>query len=112
MLAKLACTINKPNAQTVLPEQGVPTFFERVGISDVRYLGGKMGKVIKETFGISKMSELRGLSKMDLTRALDQKSANYLYDLSRGIDTEPVKNRTLAQSLGCGKNFTGNTFLV
>lgn len=31
----------------------------------------------------------------------------WLYDLCHGIDKEPVKTRTLPQSIGCGKNFPG-----
>ena len=33
--------------------------------------------------------------------------SGWLYDLCRGIDKEPVKTRTLPQSIGCGKNFVG-----
>lgn len=31
----------------------------------------------------------------------------WLYNIARGIDTEPVKARTVAKSIGCCKNFKG-----
>ncbi len=31
----------------------------------------------------------------------------WLYETCRGIDHEPVRLRTITQSIGCGKNFTG-----
>lgn len=37
---------------------------------------------------------------------------SWLYDLCRGIDDEPVKNRHLPQSIGCSKNFPGKTALA
>lgn len=37
---------------------------------------------------------------------------SWLYDLCRGIDDEPVKNRHLPLSIGCSKNFPGKTALA
>lgn len=37
---------------------------------------------------------------------------SWLYDLCRGIDDEPVKNRHLPQSIGCSKNFPGKSALA
>ena len=31
----------------------------------------------------------------------------WLYEISRGIDHEPVRLRIITQSIGCGKNFNG-----
>ncbi|XP_051471474.1 DNA polymerase eta isoform X2 [Apus apus] len=39
-------------------------------------------------------------------------SMSWLYDLCRGIEEEPVKNRYLPQSIGCSKNFPGRTALA
>lgn len=108
MLAKLACSTNKPNAQTILPQDGVAKFFERVPISDVRLLGGKLGNNVKTSFGIHTMKELRELDMEDLENVFDDKTARWLHTLSRGFDDEEVSNRRLAKSIGCGKNFPGN----
>lgn len=37
---------------------------------------------------------------------------SWLYDLCRGIEDEPVKNRYLPQSIGCSKNFPGRIALA
>ena len=34
-------------------------------------------------------------------------NSNWLYEVCRGIDHEKVKERHLAESVGCSKNFTG-----
>ena len=34
-------------------------------------------------------------------------SSEWLYQLSQGVDREPVRPRQLPKSLGCGKNFPG-----
>lgn len=37
-----------------------------------------------------------------------EKTGNFLYDLSRGHDPEPVTSRQLPKSVGCSKNFSGH----
>ena len=37
--------------------------------------------------------------------------SQWLYDLSRGVDFETVKPRQLPKSIGCSKNFAGNSSL-
>ena len=31
----------------------------------------------------------------------------WLYEICQGIDHEPIRTRTITQSIGCGKNFLG-----
>lgn len=107
MLAKLACSLNKPNAQTILPRDGVATFFERVKISDVRLLGGKLGNSVKEQFQITTMKELNGVDRELLEEAFGKKTAAWLHSLSSGHEDEEIVSRKLAKSIGCGKNFPG-----
>ena len=38
-------------------------------------------------------------------------NSRWLYDVCRGGDDEPVKERHIAQSVGCSKNFRGPTAL-
>lgn len=110
MLAKLACSTNKPNAQTILPIEGVGKFFERIKITDVRNLGGKLGHQIKNQLGITTMKELRDLDEGVLMTIVDAKTAKWLHRLACGIEIDPVVNRILAKSIGCGRNFNGNKF--
>ncbi|KAG2467190.1 ASPP2 protein, partial [Polypterus senegalus] len=72
VLSKLACGLNKPNRQTILPLASVPSLFSNLPISKMQWL----------------------------------------YELCRGIDFEPVKPRQLPKSIGCSKNFPGKTALA
>ncbi|KAK7901855.1 hypothetical protein WMY93_018624 [Mugilogobius chulae] len=45
VLAKLACGLNKPNRQTILPMDSVPELFNSLPISKIRNLGGKLGNL-------------------------------------------------------------------
>ena len=100
VLAKLIAGINKPNKQTVLPQDQVKSFFNKVKINKVRGLGGKLGEAITETFHIETMAQLAQLSILDLRRHFDEKTTTWLFNLARGIEHEEVKERDLAKSIG------------
>ena len=109
--AKLTAGIHKPNKQTVLPQSQVPTLFAKMKIGKVRGLGGKLGDVVCESFRIETMSDLQKVSLLDLRQHFDEKTTNWLFNISRGIEHEDVKERDLAKSIGCGKNFRGPEIL-
>ncbi len=107
MLAKIACGLNKPNAQTILPKAGVEQLFKRIDINKVRNLGGKLGVQVTKTFAINTMHQLKCIDLNQLSKHFERKTAKWLNDMSNGIDDEPVSNRQVSKSLGCGKNFPG-----
>ena len=47
-VAKIACTYNKPNGQTVVPECYKRQALADVPIRNIRWLGGKLGKQLIE----------------------------------------------------------------
>ncbi|KAI1295589.1 DNA polymerase eta [Halotydeus destructor] len=104
-LSKLACSIRKPNGQTVLPKCGVKCVYDRTAIKKVRNLGGKLGQRLCDTFKIETMGQLAECTMDMLIRETDSKTAEWLYALSRGIDNEAVSDRQLIKSVGCGKSF-------
>lgn len=112
VLAKLACGLNKPNRQTVLPLGSVPELFSTLPIRKIRNLGGKLGKSIMETLRVENMGDLTQFSKIQLEQHFGEKTGSWLYDLCRGIEFEPVKPRQLPKSIGCSKNFPGKTCLA
>ncbi|XP_055025760.2 apoptosis-stimulating of p53 protein 2a isoform X4 [Misgurnus anguillicaudatus] len=112
VLAKLACGLNKPNRQTVLPLGSVPQLFSSLPIGKIRNLGGKLGTSITETLGVENMGELTQFTKVQLEQLFGEKTGPWLYDLCRGIEFEPVKPRQLPKSIGCSKNFAGKTCLA
>uniref|UniRef100_I3IUX9 DNA polymerase eta n=1 Tax=Oreochromis niloticus TaxID=8128 RepID=I3IUX9_ORENI len=112
VLAKLACGLNKPNRQTVLPLDSVTELFSSLPVGKIRNLGGKLGTSITETLGIENMGDLTRFSKAQLEQHFGEKTGQWLYDLCRGIDFEAVKPRQLPKSIGCSKNFPGKTSLA
>lgn len=111
MLSKLACGIHKPNKQTILPKESVATLFSTMKIGKIRNLGGKLGKSLIGKFGINFIGEVGQIPIHNLVDAFGHKSAYWLHEVCQGIDHEPVKERHVAQSIGCGRNFNGPEML-
>ncbi|KAG7511998.1 DNA polymerase eta [Solea senegalensis] len=111
VLAKLACGLNKPNRQTVLPLDSVTELFNSLPVGKIRNLGGKLGASITETLGVENMGDLTRFSQAQLGLHFGDKTGPWLYDLCRGIEFEAVKPRQLPKSIGCSKNFPGKTSL-
>uniref|UniRef100_A0A1A8JF52 DNA polymerase eta n=1 Tax=Nothobranchius kuhntae TaxID=321403 RepID=A0A1A8JF52_NOTKU len=112
VLAKLACGLNKPNRQTILPLDSVGELFSSLPVSKIRNLGGKLGVSITETLGVENMGDLTRFSRTELGQHFGEKTGQWLFDLCRGIEFEPVKPRQLPKSIGCSKNFPGRTSLA
>ncbi|NXE87517.1 POLH polymerase, partial [Menura novaehollandiae] len=111
-LAKLACGLNKPNRQTLVSARFVPQLFSQLPVGSIRNLGGKLGTAITDILGVEYIGELTQFSETELQTHFGDKTGSWLYDLCRGIEEEPVKNRYLPQSIGCSKNFPGKTALA
>jgi nucleotidyltransferase/DNA polymerase involved in DNA repair len=107
MLAKLAAGMNKPNGQTILPFSSVRKTFDVTPIKKVRNFGGKFGSQVKSSFSVEYMGELRRFSVKELSAKLGNKSGQWLYNVCRGVDDEPLRIRYLPKSISCGKNFPG-----
>lgn len=74
VLAKLACGLNKPNRQTVLPLNSVAELFKSLPINKIRNLGGKLGVSIAETLGIENMGDLTRFSQAQLEQHFGEKN--------------------------------------
>ncbi|NXS06052.1 POLH polymerase, partial [Oxylabes madagascariensis] len=111
-LAKLACGLNKPNRQTLVSARFVPQLFSQLPVSSIRNLGGKLGTAITDILGVEYIGELTQFSETELQTHFGDKTGSWLYDLCRGIEEEPVKNRYLPLSIGCSKNFPGKLALA
>ncbi|XP_061083679.1 DNA polymerase eta [Conger conger] len=111
VLAKLACGLNKPNRQTILPLDSVPELFSSLPIGRIRSLGGKLGVSIAETLQVENIGDLTRFPQSQLSKHFGEKTGRWLFDLCRGVDFEPVKPRQLPKSIGCSKNFPGKMAL-
>lgn len=111
VLAKLVCGLHKPRQQTVLPHSAVPTLFATLPVHKLKNLGGKLGEEVRDKLQVEVMADLLPFSQDQLCSLFGQRTGQWLYKLARGVDDEPVTCRKLAQSIGCGKNFTGSQAL-
>uniref|UniRef100_UPI00358DFDDF DNA polymerase eta n=1 Tax=Myxine glutinosa TaxID=7769 RepID=UPI00358DFDDF len=107
MLAKLACGLNKPNRQTILPHSSVPGLFSTLPLGKIRNLGGKLGTSVSEKLGVEFIGDVAQYSKHHLEGHLGEKISGWLYDVCRGLEFEPIRPRNLPKSIGCSKNFNG-----
>ncbi|XP_067643242.1 DNA polymerase eta [Eurosta solidaginis] len=107
ILAKLACGMNKPNKQTILPLAQIPALFDTLPLGKIRGLGGKFGEEICETLQIRYLGELLAYTEQELQRKFDEKNGTWLYNICRGIDLEAVTPRFYSKSIGCCKKFPG-----
>ncbi|XP_044269344.1 DNApol-eta [Tribolium madens] len=112
ILAKLVCSLHKPNKQTILPQDAVEKFFETTPIHKVKNLGGKFGQTLSEDFQVTTMGQLAKIPEKVLVQKYDEKTGNWLYNIARGIDSEPVTTKLIAKSIACCKNFPGKTALI
>ena len=106
-LAKLCCGLNKPNKQTVLPQSQLGSLYQDLRLTKVRGLGGKLGESVVTLLGVETMADLAQLSLANIGAKFEARTAHWLHLLAQGKDGEVVKERELAKSIGCGKNFRG-----
>ena len=111
MLAKFSCGINKPNKQTILAQEEVSDLFKSVPLCKLRGLGGKLGADVSIKLNCEYVSDLASLPLNVIRNSYDDKTSQWLYNISKGIDLEEVKDRDLPKSIGCGKNFRGPEIL-
>ena len=71
MLAKLVCSLHKPNKQTVLPKESVDLFLKDVPIRKINSLGGKFGNDLIDELKINNILELRDFQEPDLQQMYD-----------------------------------------
>ena len=83
MMAKLACGLNKPNKQTVLPLCHQGDLFTGLKLSKLRGLGGKLGDSVREDLHCHTVGDLAQLSLASIRLHFDEKTARWLHDVAR-----------------------------
>lgn len=111
ILAKLASGMHKPSQQTLVPMAAIPGLLQDLPIPKLRQLGGKFGDELMAAFHIKTVGELAGVPLQALGSRFGDSTAQWLYTLALGCDTEEVKQRTLPKSISCGKTFRNHTAL-
>lgn len=111
ILAKLASGMHKPSQQTLVPLAAVQGLLKDLPIPKLRQLGGKFGDELMASLSIKTVGELAEVTLQFLESLHGDSTAQWLYRLARGCDTEEVKQRTLPKSISCGKTFRNHTAL-
>eukprot|EP00741_Cyanophora_paradoxa_P000254 tig00000402_g246.t1 len=105
-IAKLGSGMNKPNKQTVVPAPAVPELMGRTPLTKIRFLGGKLGQLVKERFPQVEMAgDLVAVGEDELAAAVGEKQAAWLYRIVRGVDDSDVIPRTRPKSMLAAKSF-------
>ena len=114
MLAKLAAGTHKPNQQTCIAPNAaaVERFLKGVAVEKLRGLGGQLGSLLVPLWPTADaLAAAPRKAVADAIRAGNwphpDDTAERVLGLARGVDDEPVKERTQAVSLSCGKTFRG-----
>jgi len=118
-LSKLASGMKKPNRQTIInpdDDHALQTLFHPLPIGRIRGLGAKFGVEVSKKLGVSTVGDLAKLPLGDIQRHYPPspdggETAQFLFNISRGICTDEVDQRTLAKSIGCGKTFRNHLSL-
>ena len=102
-LAKLGSDQNKPNGQFVIKPGEAEKYLKDLPIG--RFYGvGKVTEAKMKSFGINTGGDLKTKSLLQLQELVGN-SAEYYYDIARGIDHRPVSNHRIRKSLGSENTF-------
>ncbi len=92
LIAKIASDFRKPDGLTIVSSEKVEEFLEQLKI---RAIPG-IGKKTDERFTQMNFETIKDLKKLDvftLNKEFGRKQGTYIFNASRGIDNEPVKER-------------------
>lgn len=107
ILAKLTAGMNKPNKQTILPIDSIPTLFNDLAINKVKSMGGKLGEEVCAKLSVKTMSDLVKFSEAELQQHFQARVGSWLYWMARGIELERVTPKFMSKSIAVSKNFRG-----
>lgn len=105
LLAKFASAENKPNKQTIVPENAISDLMKDVPLKKLRGLGGKLGEKVVE-MGVTTAGEATELTLKALIKQLGRrKDAEFVFNCVRGKDESQVVERDATKSLLAAKSF-------
>jgi len=102
-LAKVASDVRKPDGLTVITPADADAFLETLPIGKFYGVGDVTEKAMLER-GVKTGADLKSLSKIELA-ALFGNSAEFYYDIARGVDERPVSPDRVRKSLGTEVTF-------
>ena len=114
MLAKTCSGMHKPNKQTILPVAFISSLMTSLPYSRVQGLGGKLGEALSQLYDgkVKTMGDIAAIDRKEFIQRFGEETAAWLYNVSRGVDVEPVMDRPLPISIGCSKSFRSSNMLT
>lgn len=103
--AKITASYNKPNGQTVVRAGAVDKLLQEIVLRDIPSLGPKLTQQLQD-MEIATPIELQQLDKQVLVDKFGDKTADWLYQICRGVDTSVVESRVVVKSIMAAKHFT------
>lgn len=112
-IAKLASGFKKPDQQTIVRNDAIPSFLKYFKVTDFWSLGGKIGEYIKERLEDDKIATIRETydSPEKLIKLLgnDADLGNRLFKIVRGELHAKVESKENIKSMMSNKNFRGKS---
>ena len=92
LLAKMASDYKKPDGLTILQQEDVTKFIERMPVNKIPGVGKKVEEKLTE-IQVRMIEELAQVDPVYLIEKFGKNLGNYLFQASRGEDNDPVKDR-------------------
>lgn len=93
LVSKIASGFKKPDGLTVVEPENAESFLGQLKVGDIPGIG----KVTEEKFAEMNLKTIADLRKLDiftLNKMFGRKISSYMYNAARGIDDDPVAERT------------------
>ncbi|KAJ3389042.1 DNA-directed DNA polymerase eta rad30 [Lobulomyces angularis] len=106
-LSKLCSGLNKPFNQTILRESQVLSFMKELPFKNIRNLGGKLGREVKEWSNVTFAGELWSYSVEKLQEKFGEEFGYWLYNIVRGVCNAEVKvpDENKSKTMAANKSF-------
>ncbi|ORU00005.1 DNA polymerase IV [Anaerovibrio sp. JC8] len=98
-IAKIASDLDKPDGLVVVAKDEVQDFLDPLPVRRIWGVGAKTAALL-DSIHIRTVLDLRKLDYQRLRNMIGEKTAQHLYNLSRGLDERPVAPRGRAKSIG------------
>ncbi|MGC8721747.1 MAG: DNA polymerase IV [Caldisericaceae bacterium] len=111
LMSKIAAKLVKPDGIIVIRGDETDNVLKDLPVGKITGIGKRTELVLKNEFGVEKVSDLQKIPMKDLVRVFHS-YGNFLYNASRGIDDSPVVtalDREDAKSVGNSVTFDYDT---
>ncbi|MEM4399869.1 MAG: DNA polymerase IV [Candidatus Nitrosocaldus sp.] len=111
LIAKMASDYRKPDGLTVVRPEDAKDFISRMSVGKLLWVGKKTEATLN-SMGIYTVADLAKVSIDTLIKEFGRKMGIYLYNASRGIDEEPVKESAMAKQISRITTLKRNTSAI